>query len=235
MIAAPQREEGFASVTAVMLCAGLAMVAVALVNKGLDSARQADAEVTREQERQALRSALSEASAALVNVPDQRLGASTLDVDELKIEVTASNELGKINVWSASAGEIRSELGNLRIGNVELLPSEIVAARSRLPSEASFADLLSELKIDSSDAACLREKFTAHASSFDPVAASTGAGGPLDGAVLSLRARIVQGRPLDLTLIRTVVITGNASEPLLVLGERAVRTSQLQRCQHEAT
>ena len=230
------RDGGFATITAVMLCVGLAVVSVALVDLGFQSARRAREEVERESERQALRSAISEVAADLVNQPATVLGRVIKQYGELRVEVVATNELTKADVYRATEEQLVGAFRFLSDLDAREVAANVIHLRAEIDAaNRPLEDFLSRLRLESSETACLREWLTVHASSVDPFAVSGAASVSKDGGIVNFRARIVGGRPLDLTRESIAVITGDPQAPLLFLDERTFRTSQIERCSHETS
>lgn len=224
-------EEGFATVTAVTLCAGLAVVAVALVNLGLASMRRVDNDIERETERQVLRSAIAETAADLVDDPSLGLGVVVREYGDLKVEVLVANELAKASVYQASEAQLTQALENLADVDAADLTAKLTAVRLEgEASQLSLDALLAKADLAPQEEACLREKLTVHASSVDPFAIAGETPPAKDAGIVNLRARIVAGRPLDLTREAIVAITGDLQSPLLVLDERTFRSSSIQGC-----
>jgi hypothetical protein len=225
------REEGFATITCVMLCAGLAVVSVALVDQGFQSASRARQEVDQEIARQALRSAIAETAAAHANRRTVSFGLSVWRQEDVEVHVETFNELRKANIYHAPEAEIESALQNLAGIDAVVIAARIVSARGELGAGSlPLAGFFDRLDIAPASRACIRERLTVHASSTDPFAMAPQGQASPEGGILNLRARVKGGGLMHEAI---VVVTGNPREPLLVLEERVFRASQIAGCADE--
>jgi hypothetical protein len=228
-------KSGFATATAIMLCVGLAVVSVALVDLGHSAVRRTEEEVQRENERLALRSAISEVAAALVNSSEAGLGSFTKQYGELRVEVTATNELAKADANQATEAQLVKAFEPLVNIDAAKMAANLVSARTAAgAADMPLDDLLARLDLPSEVKTCLRETLTVHAASVDPFAIAGATPVAKGGGIVNLRARIVAGRPLNLTREEIVVITGDFQTPLLVIDQRTFRSSLITECFDEA-
>ncbi len=227
---APDLDAGFATATAMVFCAGLAVVSVALLDMGNGARRRADAHIEQEQERQALSSAIAERAAGLANGDALGLGSSTTQIGRLSVEVEVKNELAKTNVYLASSDQLAATLVKVGLDSTS-------AAIARHASEGRdghvgqpLDKILGDPNLTEHQKTCARQVLTVHASSVDPFLTGSATPTARGGGIVSIRARIVEGRPLDLTHEQIVLITGRLDQPLQVLEDRIYRSSEQEKC-----
>lgn len=222
-------QQGFATVAAIAACAGLSLVAVALIDRAMSAESAARREFNRETASLALRSAVAQVSAHLANRAIAGFGSINVSIDGAGVQVAVGGEQAKVDILHADAEAIRLAISVIASANTADLSRAILAAREvEGASSLSLDELLQKVTTDNGLAFCLRNIFTTYVSSVDPRNNATAV---LDGAILNLKA--TSNAIPDLTFERTLVITGNPTDPLLVLNERAFRTSQLEACSHE--
>jgi hypothetical protein len=226
-------DAGFATVAVIGVCAALAAVMVGILQLAQSQHDRVNEAMEREQQEQAVRSAIALEVAELVAKPRPIPATVRKEIDRWTIEIEISNEQSKLNVLTADADTIRRALADLEFADRSALADEIVRIRDSRPDTRQFAleRLLEEVGLSGNEIACAQEALTVYGSSLDPLA--TGRPESSDGGVFNLQARIVLPQPSDLRRERVFVVTGDGTSPVIELLDRQFRASSRKGCRDD--
>jgi hypothetical protein len=229
-------DAGFATLAVVAICAGLAAVAAALMALAVKGAERVHVQINYEVGQLALRSALDETVATLLEEPSVSTTRSFVHgYGGNTVTVRLANEAGKVNFNQADRADLEAALRAISASRAIELADTILDQRSRAGSQPiGMSALLESMEVSKETQACLRDRLTAHSSPADPLLAG-GDSRTWAGAIINLRAML--GSPGDANRGREaiVVLTGDPTAPAIWLEEREFLERSSEECALEAS
>lgn len=228
-----QKDQGFATVTAIGVCAALAAVAVGLLQVSLSERQRVDEELQRQERMLAVRSAIAIELARLKERPAVLPFDERVVVGKWTVAVHVSNEQTKVNVLTSDAGSLAAALTRSGVVAADELGDRLIDARAAHPhlKDSPLERILDVAEFTPADAVCAIEALTVYGSSYDPFA--SGVSGGWDGGIVTIAGHVVAPVLSDEGRERTFVITGDAARPVIELADRRYRKHERERCGDE--